>query len=77
MESMRHGKKNVVMKKIPVIDIGKCTDCESCLEMCPEVFRRNRETGFIEVTDLPHYPEELVDQVISICPADCISWEEI
>lgn len=65
------------MKKIPVIDIGKCTDCDSCLELCPEVFIRNGETGYIEVEDLKEYPVELVDQVISICPADCISWEEI
>jgi len=65
------------MKKIPVIDIGRCTDCESCLEMCPEVFKRNNETGLIEIADLSDYPEEIVDQVISICPADCISWEEI
>ncbi|MFC1839317.1 ferredoxin [Thermodesulfobacteriota bacterium] len=65
------------MKKVPVIDIGKCTDCESCLELCPEVFRRNGETGYIEVADLNKYPEELVDQVISVCPADCISWENV
>ena len=64
------------MKKIPVIDIRRSTECESCLEMCPEVFKRNSETGIIEVADLDDYPEELVDQVINICPADCISWEE-
>jgi len=64
------------MKKIPVIDIGRCTDCESCLEMCPEVFKRNSDTGLIEVADLSDYPEDLIDQVISICPADCISREE-
>ena len=75
--SMRHGEKRIAMKKIPVIDIGKCTDCESCLAICPEVFRKNKETGLIEVEDLPDYPEELVDQVISMCPTDCISWEEI
>jgi len=64
------------MKKVPIIDIGKCTDCESCLELCPEVFRRNSETGYIEVADLTKYPEEFVDQAISICPVDCIRWEE-
>jgi ferredoxin len=73
----REWQKKRAMKKIPVIDVGRCTDCESCLEMCPEVFKRNSETGLIEVADQPDYPEELVDQVISICPADCISWEEI
>ncbi len=69
-------QKRKAMKKIPVIDIGSCTDCESCLEVCPEVFKRNTETGYIEVIDLPDYPEESVDQAISICPADCISWED-
>ena len=71
------GKKTGTMKKVPVIDIGKCTDCESCLELCPEVFRRNSETGYIEVTDLDEYPVDLVDQIISICPADCISWDKM
>jgi ferredoxin len=65
------------MKKVPVIDIGKCTDCDSCLELCSEVFTRNSETGYIEVEGLKEYPVELVDQVISICPADCISWDEM
>ena len=65
------------MKKIPVIDISRCTDCESCLEICPDVFQRNLETGLIEVADLTGYPEEDVDQAINICPEDCISWEEV
>ena len=63
--------------KIPVIDIGKCTDCESCLEVCPDIFIRNSETGLIEVADLPEYQEEAVLEAISICPADCITWEEV
>jgi len=65
------------MKKIPVIDIGKCTDCDSCLELCPEVFIRNHETGNVEVKDLNEYPIDLIDRVIVICPADCIFWDEV
>ena len=64
------------MKKYPVIDLNQCTDCESCLEICPGVFRRNTETGYIEVLDLKEYPEECVEEAISICPTDCITWEE-
>ena len=64
------------MKRVPVIDMGKCTECESCLEICPDVFIKNRETGFIEVADLSEYPEEQIMEAISMCPADCISWEE-
>lgn len=63
------------MNRVPVIDLSSCTDCESCLEVCPSVFRRNEETGLIEVIILVEYPENEVDEAISICPADCISWE--
>lgn len=69
------GKSN--MKRIPVLDLSRCTDCESCVELCPTVFKRNNNMGFIEVADLPEYPEEEVQEVISVCPADCISWEEV
>jgi ferredoxin len=64
------------MGKIPVIDISECTDCESCLEICPAVFIKNSETGHIEVIDLPEYPEDEVREAIVMCPADCITWEE-
>jgi len=60
----------------PAIDRFECTDCESCLELCPEVFQRNAETGYIEVAELSEYPEERIQEVISMCPADCIQWEE-
>ena len=64
------------MKKRPAVDAGECNDCESCLEICPGIFQRNPETGFIEVMDLDEYPEECIQEAISLCPADCIAWEE-
>ncbi len=65
------------MKKIPRIDISDCTDSESCLELCPSVFKKNKETGLIEVADLSEYPEDDIEEAMSMCPADCISWEEV
>jgi ferredoxin len=65
------------MRKIPVIDMRECTDCESCLELCPHVFKKNKETGAIEVVDLDEYPEEEVEEAMRMCPADCITWEEV
>ena len=65
------------MRKVPVIDLGACTDCESCLELCPHIFRRNQDTGHIEVVDLSEYSEEEIQEVMSMCPADCISWEKV
>jgi ferredoxin len=45
------------------------------LELCPAVFRRNEQTGLIEIVDLPEYGEDQVQEVISMCPAQCIAWE--
>ena len=64
------------MGKIPVIDLSECTDCGSCLEICPVVFKKNNELGYIEVIDLPEYPEDEVREAIGLCPVDCIAWEE-
>ena len=63
------------MKKIPVVDLGECNDCNSCIDVCPEVFRKNRDTGLLEVIDLKEYPEDEIMEAISLCPADCITWE--
>lgn len=68
-------KRNVPKKRVPVIDLSRCTDCESCLEICPSVFRRNEETGLIEVIDLAEYPEQEIHEAVATCPADCITWE--
>ena len=75
MDNTWNGKPKGDVNRIPVIDLGLCTDCESCLAVSPNIFRRNPETGLIEVMELVFYPEEEVDQAISICPPDCIAWE--
>jgi ferredoxin len=62
--------------KRPAVDIGVCTVCMGCVELCPEVFRLNEDTGYIEVIDLPEYPRQCVDEAIKYCPQDCILWEE-
>ncbi len=64
------------MKKIPVVDLGRCTKCEGCMEVAPEVFRYNEAAGYVEVVDLAKYPVDKVDEAIKICPTDCIEWEE-
>jgi ferredoxin len=61
--------------KRPVVDIGACSMCMGCVELCPEVFRLNENTGYIEVIDLPAYPQQCVDEAIKYCPQDCIAWE--
>jgi len=65
------------MKPIPVIDLSRCTDCDSCLSLCPNIFRRNDQTGLIEVVDLDEYAEDDVQEAMSNCPAGCISWDSL
>jgi ferredoxin len=76
MGNIENGRHKEKLKRIPVIDLSLCTDCDSCLVVAPTIFQRNPETGFIEVMDLNHYPEEEIDRAISVCPADCIVWEQ-
>ncbi len=69
-------KRVYELMKIPAVDLSECLDCDVCIEVCPEAFRRN-DTGQIEVVDLAGYPEEGVDEAIKNCPCDCIYWDEI
>lgn len=64
------------MKQAPVIDIRECSDCGSCVELCPAVFRRNDVSGLIETQELPEYPEDGIREAISYCPRECITWEQ-
>ena len=61
--------------KIPVVDIGACTLCMGCVEVCPEVFQEN-DAGYIEVVEMDVYPEKAVNEAIKYCPVDCIEWEK-
>lgn len=63
------------MKKIPVVDIASCSQCDGCIEICPAVFRYNSLMDYVEVIELETYPESDVNEAIRDCPEDCISWE--
>ena len=65
------------MKRIPVIDLSRCTECQGCVEVAPDVFRYNDSTGMMEVIEMEEYPADRVDEAIRNCPEDCIFWENI
>jgi ferredoxin len=70
-----HQTNPLTMARTPSIDLSRCTRCEACLELCPQVFVLN-QAGYIEVTDFPQFSEDCVEEAIKYCPADCISWED-
>ncbi len=61
--------------RIPIVELSDCIVCGVCLEACPQVFRLN-DAGYVEVIDLADYPQDLVNEAIKNCPADCIFWQE-
>jgi ferredoxin len=75
-ESTWPGRRRESMNKVPDIDRWECTDCESCINLLPDIFKRNEETGCIEVAEVTDYPEEEIQRVMSMCPGHCIAWQQ-
>ena len=59
-----------------VIDTEECIGCESCVELCPEVFALNEEEEKAEVTHPEGGPEDCIEEAMDTCPVECIHWEE-
>lgn len=57
------------------IDQDECIGCETCVELCPAVFRFNDETAKAEVIDGADGDAECVDEAIASCPVNCITKE--
>lgn len=49
-----------------------CMGCESCVELCPDVFEMN-EDGDKAVVINPNSKADCVDEAIDSCPAEAIS----
>jgi ferredoxin len=56
-----------------VIDEEACMGCESCVELCPDVFEMTAEEKAIVKN--PESDDECVDEAIDSCPAECIERE--
>lgn len=57
------------------IDTYRCNSCETCVVICPEIFRMNPALEKAEsITDTVAYSESL-DQAAAMCPEKCIEIE--
>ena len=63
------------MAKKPVIDEDLCEGCESCVELCPEVFEMG-EDGKAHIKNPDACDTCDCQEAIDICPVEAISWEE-
>jgi ferredoxin len=64
------------MAKQVVIDTEECTGCETCVELCPDVFAMNEAEEVAEVILEEGGSEDCIEEAIDSCPVECIHWEE-
>jgi ferredoxin len=56
------------------IDEDLCVGCETCCELCPEVFEFDEVTQVAKVIN-PEAEEACVQEAIDSCPEECIHLE--
>lgn len=49
----------------------ECIGCESCVDVCPEVFEMDEDSGLAKVKD-PQADNDCVEEAIDICPVEAI-----
>jgi ferredoxin len=64
------------MGKKVIIDEDECVGCESCVEICPEVFEFDETTEKAVVILSEGGPEDSIEEAMDACPVECIHWEE-
>ncbi|MBU0991386.1 MAG: ferredoxin [Proteobacteria bacterium] len=59
------------------IDVDECLACESCVQLCPEVFEMDDSEGKARVIkDVNDEEVDKVQDAIDTCPTECIAWAE-
>lgn len=64
------------MGRMIVLDEEECIGCESCVEVCPEVFGFDEQSEIARVKDIdPDSFFDCIEEAIDVCPVDCIYWQ--
>jgi len=58
------------------LDEDECIGCQSCVELCPDVFGFDDETEKAFVYKAHSGEEECIEDAAAACPVDCIEVEE-
>ncbi|MBU1387788.1 MAG: ferredoxin [Proteobacteria bacterium] len=64
------------MNKKVYIETEDCIGCESCVELCPEVFGFDDQETVAFVVMEEGGSEECIDEAIEACPVECIHWKD-
>ncbi|SDL39370.1 ferredoxin [Maridesulfovibrio ferrireducens] len=63
------------MSRTVAIDIDACIGCEACAEEFPEVFSMG-PADLPQVYNPEGVDEEKIEEIMDLCPANCIIWED-
>ena len=55
-----------------IIETDECIGCESCVELCPDVFGFDEKIEKAFVIQPEGGPEDCIEEAIETCPVDCI-----
>ena len=55
------------------IDEELCEGCETCVEICPDVFSMEGEVAVVSIDgDVPSEHEDAVEEAVESCPTEAI-----
>ena len=65
------------MAKIKRVTINQeeCVGCQSCVELCPDVFDFDEDQEKASVKE-SYEDNECIQEAIDSCPTECIEWED-
>jgi len=64
------------MGKSVFIETDECIGCETCVELCPDVFEFDGEAEKAIVVQPEGGDEVCIEDAIDNCPVECIHWED-
>ena len=64
------------MGKKVYIDTDECIGCESCAELCPDIFEFDEGEEKAGVKLPEGGDEECIEEAMATCPVECIHWQD-
>lgn len=59
-----------------IINQEECVGCQSCMELCPDVFDFDEDAEKASVKEDYDGDLECIQEAIDSCPTECIEWDE-